>query len=603
MTLISSLKEFSELVTELETIYGTLHSEMEEDERYYDLDFLDELRLPDEFHDEGVVLPTAREVVDTAADHITPAQRRVTVPRRTVDRKGTDQAIKLRTFYEALLLSYERPAASSPFRQGSKNLSRLGMVCYKQVYDENRYPDQPKRSEFDNEEEFEEAVKDWKDAKKLVIPLRLINVHPTFVFPDPWHDEPEWVVEIEEKPVGLVREDYPNWPNANGLGDLKKIKVQEFWSNTHRAVVIDGQSALKSRRQEQSDDPLDINPLIRHRWGEHPYIIQSSGLGVDDHQHRPEKKYVSMLRYIRQILESESRQYSISDIVMKDAAWPTRIAEGERSNDVPTLKTKYGEIQPMPPGVKVTTLSPALPPDLTFSHMQLSNSIISSATAPRVVRGMHQPGISSGFDRQLALGEARLRYGPLLEGMEAALSIICKKSGILLERLSKEAIHVMPYTNTDNFQVIHGKDFKNHHAVEVKINALEPEDEIRKHQDAIALVSGGLMSPQTAIRKYFPDVDPDTELGRILAARLLFSPQLMSLLSQGATTKLAEKIGLEQLLAQILQAAEEEARSKGGGNGRTPPAPESQNREQADGAGSRRDQAQGRQLDLRELGG
>ena len=107
------------------------------------------------------------------------------------------------------------------------------------------------------------------------------------------------------------------------------------------------------------------------------------------------------------------------------------------------------------------------------------------------------------------------------------------------------------------------------------------------------------MSPQTAIRKYFPDVDPDTELGRILAARLLFSPQFMMLLSQGITEKVAAGLGLEDMLRRILESAEEEQQ---GGTQRRSPSPESEGREAAEGAGSRRDQAAQREIDLREMG-
>ncbi len=599
MTAFTSLSEMQALLREVKTIYGELHSAFRDDEKYYDLDVAEFLNLPAQFVEEGVVLPTAREVVDTAADHVTPASRRVVVPRRKSDKKGTAQAMKLRLFYEALLTSYERPGTSSPFRQGAKNLARLGMLVFKQVFDKGKYPDAPSRSEFKGDDEgFEEAMGDFKDAKKLVMPFRLQLLHPVEVFPDPFHDEPEWVMQVSEKYVMEIKQAYPNWPNSNNNGDLKKIEVVEYWDDTHRAVLADKESALKGKTVDRDSDP-ETSPLIRHRWGAHPYIIQASGLGVDDHLHRPEKKYVSYLRYIKQVLLSESRQYSIADIVMKGAAWPVRAAEGERANEMPNIKLEYGTLQPLPPGVKITDLTPQLPAEMIFSFMQLSNSVISSATAPRIVRGLHQPGVSSGFDRQLALGEARLRYGSLAEAMEAALAMICQKAGILMERVVTESVHIMAHTNADDFQVVNGRDFKNHHAVDVKVNVLEPEDEVRKHQDAIALVAGGLMAPQTAIRKFFPDVDPDTELGRILAARLLFSPQVMGLLSQGVTTKLAEKVGLEEILAQILQAAQDEQET--GGRGRSPRRPERAEQEPRT-AGSRSDQADNRELDLRELG-
>ena len=118
------------------------------------------------------------------------------------------------------------------------------------------------------------------------------------------------------------------------------------------------------------------------------------------------------------------------------------------------------------------------------------------------------------------------------------------------------------------------------------------------------MVTAGLMSPQTAIRKNFPDVDPETELGRILAARLLFSPEVMALLTQGIVEKVAVDAGLTEMLERILSQATEEPGAPSGGGiqpARRAANPENEG-EAATGAGSRRDQAAGRELDLREEG-
>ncbi len=590
MAIIEDLEDLKKLHIDMKSFYSDLIPQMERDEDYYDLDFKDLLNLPKQFKKDAVVLPTAREVVDTATDHITPTHRRITVPRRVANASGTEQARKLKRFYESLLTYLERQPTSSPYRAAVKSLGIYGLGIMKLTFDQRKWPGEPERRQFDSDEEFQEARTEWREARSLLMPFTLRVLNPVEVLFDPFHDPAEWVIETTHKHVSQIKSDYPNWPNANSRGNLEKLDVIEFWDDKERAVMVDGQSALKSK---------DGTGILHHKWGVHPYIIGDSGLGVDDSEHDPAKRYVGILRYIRGILLAESRSFSIADIVLKAGAWPVRIAEGERANEMPNIKLEYGMIHPMPPGVKVTDLTPQLPPAMVFNFLGLTNSIISSATAPRVTRGLQQPGIKSGFDRQLALGEARLRYGPLSNAVERMLTMLCVKAGILMSNVVKGSVSLVSGTTQDEFVSISGKDFRGHHAVDVKVNIMEPEDEIRKHQDAASMVTAGLMSPQTAIRKYFPDVDPDTELGRILAARLLFSPEVMSLLSKGVTEKIAANIGLEELLSRILDAAQADQRST---QGRRSPSPEGANREEARGAGSRSDQATQREGDLRETG-
>ncbi|KKN24966.1 hypothetical protein LCGC14_0889520, partial [marine sediment metagenome] len=113
--------------------------------------------------------------------------------------------------------------------------------------------------------------------------------------------------------------------------------------------------------------------------------------------------------------------------------------------------------------------------------------------------------------------------------------------------------------------------------------------------------AGGLMSPQTAIRTYFPNVDPSSEMGRILAARLMFSEPIMNLIGEATLGRVSEKLGLEDVLAQIFARVEEQVggRDKGGGR-RAASEPD------VDGVpvkGSPADQAALRQQDGRETGG
>lgn len=591
MSIVADFHEVKKLKDEMfQQVYSELFDALEEDERYFDLDLKDLLNMPRQFENDAIVLPTAREVVLTAVNHINPRFRSITVPRRTITPKGTEQAQTLKKFYAALLTWLERQPSTSPFHDAVTHLTLYGRAGFKLLYDRTKHPDRPRREQFSDDEDFEEAMAEWQATKAENLPFTLLLPHPSAIMEDPWHDPPEWVIEHGKMRVGQVQSVYPSWDNPNNKKLSDVVHTIEFWDDKVRSVVVDGHPALKSR---------DGSGIVRHKWLMHPYIIGASGLGYDDKEHKPEKRFIGMLRYIRDLLLSESRSFSIADIVLKAGAWPVRVATGDRANDVPDLKLEYGTVQPMPPGVSIDTLTPDLPPDMLFNHQQQTNGIISAATAPRVVRGQSMRNVRSGFDRQLALGEARLQYDPLAQAINTMLTQLCIKAGIYVERLTKGQLSLVPGTESDEFVTVSPSTFKNHHAVSVEVNVLQPEDDVRKNQDAAAMVAANIWSPQTAIRKRFPDLDPNTELGRSLAFRLMFSEPMLNLIGASANQTVAENLGLEQVLEQVMaqiQGASQEisAQSRSPRQGESAPAEE--------GAGSRSDQAQMRGLDMRETG-
>ncbi len=589
MPKVENIDEITSLKIVMDGKFSQLHSEIREDEQFYDLNVADLLNLPRKFRKDGIVLPTAREVIDTAADHIAPVNRRVNVPRRKTDKSGTAQANKIRRFYEALLNWLDRKGDTSRFRNGGKGLGLTGITVWKLIYDKKLFPPKPTKVKSESDEEFKDRLDEWKVDRKNVIPFDLQVLHPGEVIFDHTHEPPQWIIQTSNKMVGDIKDEFPSWPNPKNRKNTDEVEVLEYWEDKRRAVIIDKTSALKGEDE-----------IIKHRQSVHPYIIGGSGLGHDDWEHRLEKKYVGLLRFIKAVLLAESRAYSIADIVLKGGAWPVRVAEGDRANEMPRIRLEYGTVQPLPPGVKITDLTPQLPAEMVFNFMSLNNGIISAAAAPRVVRGLREPGITSGFDRQLELGQARLRYGPLVWTMERMLEETCRKVGRIMQALDLGPINIQAGTTEDNFMSISGTDFKNHHAVEIKVGVLEPEDEIRKHNDAIALVAGGLMSPQTAIRTYFPNVDPSSEMGRILAARLMFSEPVMNLIGEATLGRVSEKLGLEEVLERIFARAEEVVNG-GSGNGRR-----AASEPDVDGApvkGSPADQAALREQDGRETGG
>lgn len=541
--------EVLELITEMETHYTKLQQLIREDELFYNLEFGDLLSLPREFKAQGVVLPAAREMVDAATDHIDPRIREVTVPRRNTSKAAIDQAGKARLFYDAFLRYLER-VNPSVFRNAGKNLSGYGMGVMKLLVDESK-----------------DGVMD--------MPFTLLTPHPFNIMPDPWHDPPEFVIERRDINVRRAKEKYPLW-DSKGRTQSATLKAYEYWDDTSRAMIVGGQVA---------EEPKE------HDNGTHPYIIASSGLGHESRELNAHDQFVGVLRYIKHVLMAQSRQFSIIDIVLKKAAWPERVMEGDRAAEVgKEFRIEYGKTNVLPPGVKITNLTPELPPDLVFQFLGLTDSFISSVS-PRVLRGGREPGTSSGFDNQLQLLQARIRYEPLVAAMQTMMTLLCMKAGIFMEKVVKKPVSINAGNIEDEFQSVGSDVFKNYHSVNVRINVTEPEDQIRRHNDILQLTSAGLMSELDGRKAIDPAKDPLKTERQITKEQL--KKALLPVIGQGVAQQVMDRLGLAESIEALVNNA-------AGGRGRQPAGPD-----EAEGpaiSGSRSDQGRLRRQDGRATG-
>lgn len=545
--LLNSLKDKDEVlrfINDMDSYYTQLEKDIDTDEDYYTLRIKQWLDLPDEYVDEGTVLPTARSVVDTATDHIAPQFRDIIVPKRRDTRPAIEQARKIRLFYEALLNYFERGASVSPFRDAAKHLALHGMMVFKIQYDRRRRPNTPTQGEFEENADFKERMEDWDLKRTYTMPLILNVVHPHDVIVDPFNDPPEWVAERGQIMVGQAENDFPAYKNTLRSGRTALVEKIEIHDDQHRAVYINGESALGKSG----------NGIVKTIAGIHPYVVVASGLGHKSVKYKAEYKYVGLLRFIKRVLLSESRQYSIADIVMKHGAWPQRFVTGPNTDQIDgeTFQVKHGTVKVLPPDSKIETITPELPDHMVYQMLSLSSNIIAENAAPRSLGGNREPGTSSGYDNQLNLSQAKIRYRPLADAMESALSQLCQKAGIIVERQMEGSISISAGAEHDEFIDISSSVFKNHRAVRVRINVLEPEDEIRKHTDIAAMVAARLKSRKAGIKEVDPTKDPTLVMEEIAADDT--ASALAPLISAAIAQDVAQRLNLEEQVLALLES-------------------------------------------------
>jgi len=165
--------------------YSEVRKAFAKDEKYYELDFADRLELPKEFAAEGIVLPTARDMVDTFVDHIDISNARVFVNRKGTSSAAEDEKEMMRKFYLGLIHRNNVEADISPWRVAAKHYAAHGLCVFEDVWDADQWLDKPERKEGESEDEYAARIDEWRAHQYNSIPIVIKAPNPYNVIPNP----------------------------------------------------------------------------------------------------------------------------------------------------------------------------------------------------------------------------------------------------------------------------------------------------------------------------------------------------------------------------------------------------------------------------------
>jgi len=526
-----TIEEIKELQQKCETFYEPLWKCFEDDEKYFELDFKSLLNLPKEFQTEGITLPTARDVVDTYVDHVDLNNARVTVTQQGNTQADFERQQLMRKFFLGMIYRTNVESDISPWRVAGKHHGLHGMGVFKTVYDADRWPDKPEQGEKVSDSEYAERLDQWRYEKGNSLPIVIQAVNPHCIMPDPSYGGRQFVIEKHPRLLLDIRERYPNWSNPKGRKIAENVEFVSYWDAKYRCDMADGEPLLKVK-----------GGVAQHSYGFIPYTIIDAGLGNLSYDNKPEMRYVGILRYIKDLLIAESRDFSIADIILARVSWGGGFLEGDKAKEVTELSQKFGEYTPLPVGVKVIQNNQQIPPEMLNRHLARTSDYIAAHAAPRSVRGLSEEGVRSGADRRLVISEAAARYRYSTEAFRYGTAQVLIKCARLFKNVIPGDIQVWAKTPTDEFDVEIKKDkLKEPFTCYVEFAPISEEDEYRRHDDMERLLAQGVVTPKWA-RSQMSNVDPiamdlDEEI-----QKLKNDPMLQGLVSQYAAGKLAAAI-------------------------------------------------------------
>ena len=477
--------------------YGTLRQEILTDETYFELEFKSKLGMPDQFMTEATVLTTARDVVLTGCDHTDITKARIQVPAHADTDKANEDAKRLRRFYYGLINMTVQNADINPWRVASTYFWAYGMACLRTLWDPHRWPDKPVKSAGQSTKEYELVLDNWRAQRHESLPIAIDAIHPYCVMPDPTVGPPRYVMENFQKLCVDIKGRYSTWMNPKDKKPWEEVEWTAYYDLEYYCYLAD-------------DEPVLPQGIAKHNYGHLPHSFAYSGMGVDGTDGAPEKKCVGFLRHLRDELRSESRNFSIHDVVMKRGGWPFIYLDGENAESQEDFTWEYGQLNRLKPGVELKELKNfGLPTDKLIQQMQVSSDYIAKHAAPPTMRGMPSDK-ATGFQKErLLAGQASLKYNHGKVAFQRLTEQVCKKAARLTKNLLSDDMRVWAQTPQDEFDILlKGEDMVEPFVIYMEFSPIDELDEIQRDENTRRNIEVGLIDVETA-RKSKSNINPD----------------------------------------------------------------------------------------------
>lgn len=469
-----------------------LFGQFDDDEKYYELDLVNDLALPEEVKSKGVVLPTGRDIVDTCVDHTDINNVRVWVNKRGESEKAEDEMNLLRKFGLGVLYRNSVEASISPIRVGAKHYWLHGLAIMKDVWDADRWAGKPERKEEESEVDYAHRIDEWRAETHDSIPIVIQGINPRNIMLDPYYDGGMFVFETKEELCFNVRERFPLWGNPNSKKITDKVEHISFWTKDYRCELYDKEPVMTRRS----------GGVAKHTYGFIPYVPIDTGLGNVSSTNDLKKRYVGVLRYVRSLLLSESRDYSIGDVILAKQAFPWGYLKGPNAASVTEIFQRFGEYNALPDGVEIVDMAPKVPPDALLTWLTVSAQYLSAHAAPASVRGMGEQGVRSGADRRLLIAEASTRYQYSNEAFKHGIAKVLSNCARIMKNVVPGDINVWAKTPTDEFDIEIKKDaMREPFTYYVEFSSISEEDEYRRADNLERLFKSGLVTKSWARRQ------------------------------------------------------------------------------------------------------
>ena len=495
-----TIKEILEQFEFCKKYYSKLRTCYEQDENFYNLDFKAKLNIPGEFQKDTVILPTARDVVDTGVNHTNINNARVFTNKKGTSEISKKSAEMLRKLGLGIIHGTNVESRINPAHVGAKHYWKHGLAVFKTIWDADRWVDKPEQKKGESEEAYAIRLDEWRASQHLSLPIIIQAINPYHIMPDPYTGGDYYVIEWYKRKLYDVKRIWPHFRDKEGREPDDLIETLSFWTDKYRAEFVENESMLKIP-----------GGIVAHKYGFNPYTLIESGLGSVDTDNSPESRYVGLLRYMNDLLVSESTNYTLNDILMKRETMKGGYITGADAGSIPEVKQEYGKYWPVgDKDVEFHDWESKIPPEASFRQLAVTHDYISAHAAPRSARGLSETGVRSGADRRLIIAEASAIYQYATPAFQNGWAQILSKCAMLVKNVIPGDFEIWTRTPTDEFDVVVKKDLiREPFNYYVEFAPISEEDEYRRQDSLLKMWnSGNGITTQEWTWNQMSNVDP-----------------------------------------------------------------------------------------------
>jgi len=516
--------------------YGALQTEYEEDEAFYELNFKDKLNVPNQFKKDIVILPTARDVVDTGVNHTNIFNARVKTVPKSDKKVDVDAASMLRKLGRGVIHGINVESRIAPSHLGAKHYWLHGLAVFKTIWDVDRWVDKPEQKDGESESDYAGRLDEWRSGQHLSLPIAIQAVNPYHIMPDPYTGGDYYVIEWHKRKLYDVKRIWPKFKPKREIDPSEEVETFSYWTDRYRAEFVDDEMVLG---------------VIEHGYGFNPYTLIESGLGYVDKDNTPENRYVGLIRKIKDLLVSESTNYTLNDILMKKETMKGGWIENPNRVAIPDWSFKYGEYEQMPEGVVIHEWENKVTPESSWRQLATTHDYISAHAAPRSARGLAEQGVRSGADRRLITAEASAIYEYAAPAFQNGWAQILTKCAMLVKNKIPGDFEVWSRTPEDEFDVMIKKEkLREPFNISVEFAPISEEDEYRRHEDDYRALEIGLGNKRWA-RDRRGDMDADSMEKRDMVEAVLYNPVFLQMVMQHVLPAIHQALANEGMPAMI----------------------------------------------------
>ena len=473
-------------------------------------------------------------------------------------RNSSDTAQNLADLQEkmgqAILEGFEIDSIFPPFQDAAKRAANGMWVLKGPLFDFQAYPDRPRRGQK-SAATFKDEMQLHRIKQAERFPFMLESVDPRqIVWDETSVRNPAWVIHRYMMAKSAFTTKYPEWRASKTSKQNEWVVVDEYWSDTYRAVL--GDDMFATYREEATGEKQ--NGVIKNIYGFIPFEIGFGPYGFAGG--KPEEMTRSMLFFVEDELIEESRVASLKSWAMQLYGLPPFAAEDIAAFQNAMMQGPGAAVQVnVKPGEDIRKKAPfplemPRPPEwLDQYEADLASKIENRTVTSALTAGIHQPGTTSGIMSGIDVGQGKSILRPIVKKMNRHASRILNRCAYIHEFLIGEEISVwLDRAEGREMITLKHDSWKGAYHFNVDMEPVDPTRDDRRAMLGLNLFAQGLLDPWTVLQEYLRHPDASGVIKRIIKWRVMNSPRFAMLLEKIA----AEEAGFDQMLL-AMEAAEE----------------------------------------------